>query len=65
MGGERKRGRRKVRRFIESRRALYLATLRRTGNLAAAARAVGISMSLIWQRRRAWPGFRARAGLRL
>jgi hypothetical protein len=38
----------------------YFDVLRATGNLAAAARAVGVSTSLIWQRRRAWPGFRAR-----
>lgn len=38
----------------------YFDVLRATGNLAAAARAVGVSESLIWQRRRAWPGFRAR-----
>ncbi|HEV7660939.1 MAG TPA: hypothetical protein VGO55_13955 [Allosphingosinicella sp.] len=38
----------------------YFDVLRATGNHAAAARAVGVSESLIWQRRRAWPGFRAR-----
>ena len=38
----------------------YFDVLRATANLAAAARAVGVSESLIWQRRRAWPGFRAR-----
>ncbi|MEA3014517.1 MAG: hypothetical protein QOD42_3062 [Sphingomonadales bacterium] len=38
----------------------YFDVLRATGNLAAAARAAGVSTSLIWQRRRAWPGFRAR-----
>jgi len=38
----------------------FLEVLRATGNVAAAARAVGVSERLIWQRRAAWPGFRQR-----
>lgn len=50
--GKGKRGRKKVRRFIESRRALYLETLRRTGNHRAAARAAGIDPTTAQQRRK-------------
>jgi hypothetical protein len=39
---------------------MFIDVLRTCGNVAAAARAVGFSQSLIWQRRRAWPGFRQR-----
>ncbi|MCW3845820.1 hypothetical protein OF829_01105 [Sphingomonas sp. LB-2] len=36
---------------------LFLDTLRGCGNVAAAARAIGFSESLVWQRRRKWPAF--------
>jgi hypothetical protein len=52
VGGKSKQGRKKVRRFIESRRALYLETLRRTGNHRAAARAAGIDPTTAQQRRK-------------
>lgn len=39
---------------------IFLDGLRGCGNVAAAARAAGFSESLIWQRRRTWPGFAAR-----
>jgi len=39
---------------------MFFDVLRTCGNVAASARAVGFSESLIWQRRRAWPGFRQR-----
>jgi hypothetical protein len=52
VGGKSKRGRKTVRRFIESRRALYLETLRRTGNHRAAARAAGIDPTTAQQRRK-------------
>lgn len=45
-----------------SRRAedLFLDTLRGCGNISAAARAVGFSTTMIWQRRRKWPAFARR-----
>jgi molybdenum-dependent DNA-binding transcriptional regulator ModE len=39
---------------------MFFDVLRTCGNIAASARAVGFSEGLIWQRRRAWPGFRQR-----
>lgn len=39
---------------------MFLDALRGCGNVAASARAVGFSESLIWTRRRKWPAFAAR-----
>ncbi len=46
--------------WCKSTETLVLAVLRQCGNVAAAARAAGISAGTIWTRRREWPGFRQR-----
>ena len=38
----------------------FIAALRRTGNVSAAARAIGFSYDHVWERRRQWPGFARR-----
>jgi molybdenum-dependent DNA-binding transcriptional regulator ModE len=40
--------------------AIFLDALRMHGNISAAARAAGVSTTLIWTRRRDWPAFRER-----
>ncbi len=52
MSGQDRKRRRKVRRFTAPRRAAYLDYLRQTGNLTAAARAVGIDRGTVEQRRK-------------
>ncbi|HYN46509.1 MAG TPA: terminase family protein [Allosphingosinicella sp.] len=44
--------------WCKSMEVMFLDVLRQCGNIAASARAVGVTSSLIWQRRRDWPGFR-------
>lgn len=46
--------------WCKSKEAMFLDALRQCGNIAASARAVGVSESLIWTRRRQWPGFAAK-----
>ncbi len=46
--------------WCRSTEDIVLAVLRQSGNVAAAARAAGLSEGTIWTRRREWPGFRAR-----
>jgi hypothetical protein len=52
-----KAGPRRWSRPVEER---FFAALAATGNIAASARAVGFSVSCIWQRRRQWPAFARR-----
>ena len=46
--------------WCKSVEEIVLAVLRRSGNVAGAARAAGISEGTIWARRRQWPAFRER-----
>lgn len=45
--------------WCQSKEKMFIDALRQCGNIAASARLVGVSESLIWQRRRQWPGFAA------
>lgn len=44
--------------WTKAKEALFLDAMRQCGNVAASARAVGMSESSVWTRRREWPGFR-------
>jgi molybdenum-dependent DNA-binding transcriptional regulator ModE len=44
--------------WSKSKETLFLDAMRQCGNVAASARAVGMSESSVWTRRREWPGFR-------
>jgi molybdenum-dependent DNA-binding transcriptional regulator ModE len=46
--------------WTKAREGLFLDAIRQCGNVAASARAVGMSESSVWTRRREWPGFRAK-----
>jgi molybdenum-dependent DNA-binding transcriptional regulator ModE len=47
----------RVGKWCKSKETLFLDALRACGNVAASARAVGVSESMVWTRRRQWPGF--------
>jgi hypothetical protein len=48
------------RRWSRKKEDRFFAVLRECGNIAASARAAGVSREAVWQRRRAWPAFARR-----
>jgi molybdenum-dependent DNA-binding transcriptional regulator ModE len=46
--------------WTKSKETLFLDAMRQCGNVAASARAVAMSESSVWTRRREWPGFRTK-----
>lgn len=50
------------RRWSRRKEELFFAVLRECGNIAASARAAGVSREAVWKRRREWPAFARRFG---
>ena len=48
------------RRWSKRKEELFFDVLRECGNVAASARAAGVSKAAVWKRRREWPGFARR-----
>lgn len=48
------------RRWSRRKEELFFEVLRECGNIAASARAAGVSREAVWKRRREWPAFRRR-----